>query len=353
MENKTQSKKMNWSLISKYRDQLLGIAIISIMIFHYTMDINKSLNPERFLFRIIYWYDSYFSAVGVEIFAALSGVGLYYSFCIDHNIKRFYFKRIKRLLIPYFIVAIPFWYIRDIYILDRDFNRMIKDLFFITFFTKGVTTFWYIFFSFVMYALFPIIFYLLSMHKYRCINFILLIVGSCSLSGLIYYTNEELYWNIYLAVTRIPVFIFGCFVAKYIKEEKSSSYIVWIILSVFGFSSRAVLYQRQMPNFLWQYILWLMMIGIVPFLILLLDKILIFQWLHSILGYVGHLSLELYMLHIVVRNLHNTLKLSMDKLNIIWFFLLISVFTLAEWLSKLTMYINRQLTFTDTSITKQ
>ena len=181
------------------------------------------------------------------------------------------------------------------------------------------------------------------MNQFRWINFILLIFGACSLSGFIYYTNEELYWNIYLAVTRIPVFIFGCFVAKYIKEEKSSPYIVWILLSVFGFSSRALLFQQQMPNFLWQYILWLMMVGIIPFFILLLEKILKFQWLYSILGHVGQLSLELYMLHIVVRNLYNTLKLTMDKLDIIWIFLLISVFALAEWLSKLTSYINNRL----------
>lgn len=346
MKNRTCFKEMNWNLISKYRDQLFGIAILSIMIFHYSMDFNKTLNPERFLFRAIYWSDLYFSAVGVEIFAALSGMGLYYSFSKDQNISHFYIRRIKRLLIPYLIVAIPFWYIRDIFILNRGFTRMIKDLCFVTFFTDGVTTFWYILFSIVMYALFPIIYHLLNTKKflntkkYRWMHFVLLIIGACTLSGCIYYLNENLYWNIYLAVTRIPVFIFGCFFAKYIKEGKTSPFIIWVLLAIFGFFIRAFLLQMQMPNFLWQYVLWFMMIGIVPFLIIILDKVLKYHWIHTTLGHVGRLSLELYMIHIAVRNLYNTLKLTMDKLGIIWVFLLVSVFALAEWLSKLTKIIN-------------
>lgn len=336
-------KKLNWNLISKYRNQLFGIAILSVMIFHYTMDVNKFINPARFLSKALYWYDSYISAVGVEMFAALSGMGLYYSFSKDNNIKSFYFRRIRRLLIPYIIVAVPFWYIRDIYILHRGYRRMIKDFCFITFFTDGVTTFWYIFFSIVMYLIFPFIYYLLKMKCMRWINFFALIFVSCSLCGIVYYANETLYWNIYLAVVRIPVFIFGCFVGKYIKEGKSSPYIVWIILSVCGFLGRHLLYKRAMPNFLWQYLLWILMLGVIPFLVLILEILKNYQWIHKILGIVGQHSLELYMIHIIVRNLHNTLKLTMNKLSIVWLFLLISVFVLSGWLAQLTAWINEKI----------
>ena len=53
-----------------------------------------------------------------EIFVFLSGMGLYYSFSKDSNVKKFYIKRYKRILIPYVIVAIAFWGIKDLLILE-------------------------------------------------------------------------------------------------------------------------------------------------------------------------------------------------------------------------------------------
>ena len=71
----------NLGLISEYRDELFGIAIIAIVIFHYCADFNGAIDiikekiyTEPFLLKtcILKDYFKWISSVGVEIFVFLS-----------------------------------------------------------------------------------------------------------------------------------------------------------------------------------------------------------------------------------------------------------------------------------------
>lgn len=67
--------KLNYSLISKYRALLMGIAILFIMFCH--LDVSQGHNgvPTTSLARALHVF-----TVGVDMFLFLSGVGLYYSY---------------------------------------------------------------------------------------------------------------------------------------------------------------------------------------------------------------------------------------------------------------------------------
>ena len=109
MNISVMNSKDNWNIFSKNRNAIYGVAIISIMIFHFFEDIansNLSGGGLGFLGKL---YNTFIGSVGVEFFVFLSGVGLYFSMSKDSNILHFFQKRIKRILPVYLMVAIPYW----------------------------------------------------------------------------------------------------------------------------------------------------------------------------------------------------------------------------------------------------
>ena len=118
MNISVMNSKDNWNIFSKNRNAIYGVAIISIMIFHFFEDIansNLSGGGLGFLGKL---YNTFIGSVGVEFFVFLSGVGLYFSMSKDSNILHFFQKRIKRILPAYLMVAIPYWIVIDLIILS-------------------------------------------------------------------------------------------------------------------------------------------------------------------------------------------------------------------------------------------
>ena len=99
--------KTNWNVFSKNRDAIYGVAIISIIIFHFFEDVASSnISGGRFAGEI---YNTFVGSVGVEFFIFLSGVGLYFSMTKDSRVRYFFQKRLKRILPTYLTVAVPYW----------------------------------------------------------------------------------------------------------------------------------------------------------------------------------------------------------------------------------------------------
>lgn len=82
-------------------------------------------------------YNTFIGSVGVEFFVFLSGVGLYFSMSKDSNILHFFQKRIKRILPAYLMVAIPYWIVIDLIIMQKGVKMFAFDFGFVTFLHKG------------------------------------------------------------------------------------------------------------------------------------------------------------------------------------------------------------------------
>jgi peptidoglycan/LPS O-acetylase OafA/YrhL len=124
------------SFISKYRNELYGIAILLIMLFHFTdvyVQHFGSFGSDSVKVVLISLYDRYVSSIGVELFVFLSGMSMYYSYTREPETHSFYAKRYKRILIPYFYAGGLFWIIKDIIILAEGMGRAVKDFLFISF----------------------------------------------------------------------------------------------------------------------------------------------------------------------------------------------------------------------------
>lgn len=88
MKNINRIQAMSFS---KYRSELMGVATVLVLIVH-------SFTCRVSYFPTILNTILSKSLVGVDIFLLLSGLGVYWSLYNDDNGKRFWLRRIERIL---------------------------------------------------------------------------------------------------------------------------------------------------------------------------------------------------------------------------------------------------------------
>lgn len=91
---------IKWSILSKYRNELYGISILWIILFHGLQFKNFSLSNELKILDGIIKHGN----CGVEIFLFLTGISLYYSLKSHDNLRIFYINRLKRIFLPLLII---------------------------------------------------------------------------------------------------------------------------------------------------------------------------------------------------------------------------------------------------------
>ena len=296
--------------ISKYRDELFGIAIIGIMAFHFSGDFQAAIKHgtigmEPFILKseLILWYREAISSIGVEIFVFLSGMGLYYSYTKNSNLGEFYIKRYKRILPPYLIVAAIFWVIKDFKFQGEGWLDYLKDISFWTFVTDGVRSIWFIALRIVLYLIFPLIYYFIYKCKHRGCGVFSLILVTYAIPIVLYYTNPELYHNIEIALTRIPLFVLGCFAGKYIKNGAKIPASTAVIFVLAGIAAKYCRVTLDFEPYIDRYLDGLYALGLV---IMLTGFLYAFEHcirFNRVLRFFGRYSLELYMVHVTLRNI--------------------------------------------------
>lgn len=76
--NKYMDLKTNWSIFSKNRSSIYGVAIISIIIYHYFEDVAALNLTGGGLRQICQLYNTFISSVGVEFFVFCPGWTLFF-----------------------------------------------------------------------------------------------------------------------------------------------------------------------------------------------------------------------------------------------------------------------------------
>ena len=97
--------------ISIYRSNIMGIATIMILCCH---AVGRNVSMPSELLKILN-----FGNYGVDIFLFVSGMGQYYSLlktenaglndCSQFGYKLWYISKLRRLLIPYFLIFVPYY----------------------------------------------------------------------------------------------------------------------------------------------------------------------------------------------------------------------------------------------------
>lgn len=223
-------EKPGYELISIYRSELMGFAILLIMFCHLdTAQTHNGIEVSA-LARILHTF-----TVGVDIFMFLSGFGLYYSYS---KRKPTYFSflkaRLSRVLPLYCEIAGITYLIYDLLINRLSFWSFLKDFSFLSWLLYGTTRYWFVLAICGFYCLFPLLYRFIHGGKYgfaKMLVFSLLwwvVIGY----GSVRFTLVSMFK---MPLDRLPIFMFGIYCGKLSKEKNKLSCAALSFFALFGY----------------------------------------------------------------------------------------------------------------------
>lgn len=307
LKRQDEKKRISWECLSTYRSALMGISILAIIFFHFGEGC-RIYDMHYSGFNV--WYQQYVGSAGVDGFLFLSGLGLYFSLKKNAGMAEFFKKRFKKILIPYFIIAIPAWFFLDLIHTQSGVTQYFSDLFFVSFFTEGTGWFWYIGMICVCYLIFPYIFRLMDggADMETCHMRVLTLVSFITvLAVILKLYAPDFFSNVNIALLRFTPFIAGSAAGRAVYEKRKMSYGVFGII-IFSFLLLPLAQNEQV--IITRYVRGLFYICVM-ILLAAAGECFKFRlrggWVLKILNWFGDYSLELYLSHVMVRKIMNTL----------------------------------------------
>lgn len=280
-----------FQLISKYRTELMGYAILGVFICHVVMRTQLHFFLLHEVPRFVY----------TQGFLFLSGFGLYYSFSNDGNLIRFFSKRIRRLYIPYFIMSLPFFLI-IVWANHQTLFDLLGYLTTLAFWVKGnYYGMWYIAVTIFLYFLFPIMFKWMFYRPHVggvLLRFLLLLI--CMFMAIFFLRNccLDYYAMIGKWINKTLMFPIGMLCGYFCKSGivLKKEYVIIMMTAL------TVLYMVTIVKvfFIKEHIRCLWGVFSLSIFFSVLDRSIYGKKLLSFLHWLGTYSLELYVLHVLV-----------------------------------------------------
>lgn len=318
---KIHASNLRWGLLSKYRTELMGIACLWVMLHHNFFDWPPSLSVLQNLIQ--------YGSLAVDIFLLLSGVGLYYVLQKNPPLDQFYRKRLSRVLIPYLLFAAPYWLWLDA---CADSGSFWQDLTQLSFpLCREITT-WYIPTIIVFYLVSPWVERFL-LGGSRRIRTAVLCFGWIAFCLAI--RDTTVYHNCEIGLTRFVIFTIGCCLGKYVHENRLLSplalplsigwlFVNWLLRRCFPFPTIWIRFS-YVPLALAVTLLW----------VWILERLQTRKALRRFLLFFGEHSLELYLTHILIRNVwvHYLGNRFLDPWGIIPYGLILLISVAVSWIA--------------------
>lgn len=310
MEKNIHKKRtLSFSILSECRNEIYGISIIWIMLFH------------GYLSKVVYFEDvpvaEYFGEflsrgnVGVEVFLFLSGICLYFSFIKNSSIILFMKKRLIRIYKPVFIICGVYWL--GLLICEKislpSFGLRLTAM---RFWISGDTKIWFVSVILVCYFLYPYLYhFIFDRENGEILRTVILIAAAVLATVLIMLDAPEVYDSIEIGLTRIVSFIIGCLVGKFVYERKEISSKWWLVFILMAVVYFIVLHMELIPKTNHKiYKRYWGLIGGIPLAFLFAGIIRHLPgWLRRCLSLFGNMSLELYLSHIILQGVYRENRL--------------------------------------------
>lgn len=282
---------MNFSSISKYRGELMGLAIVFIVLFHVSLG---RTNPFYGLHRL--------GNIGVDIFFFLSGMGLWFAWTKRPSVGHFLCRRFIRIY-PSWLVMATIFYLSD-YLGSQKYSSSVVDLLGDVlinwdFWLHDELTFWYIPATMVLYIVSP--FYMMLLRRNR--DYVWLTVLMLSWCAVVQWVlpihnavgHLEIFWS------RVPIFFIGINIGNLVMQQRRlEGSSLWLLLATFLMMFATCLYLEQVrhgrfPLFIERMLYIPMTVSFCLLMPLLLAKT--HRWLLAAIRWIGTLSLEIYLIH--------------------------------------------------------
>lgn len=265
--------KISLSLLSKYRTELMGFSAIGILMCHAT---GNNVAMPSFL-----WQICSLGQIGVSLFFLLSGMGMYYSLTKTQHgggVINWYRDRYIKLLVPYVLMAIPFFLWQDV-IIHANWEGFWFDITTIAYWTKGGGV-WFVGSIIPLYFIVPWWHKILNGKRWSWIPTLIVFITLLCFSS-------------FRRLGEVSFFFVGYEMGKHVKDGKTVDMIYWVLLP-------AVLYGvcHVVPSLEW---VPRSLLLVIPFLLLAtvcFDKI--GQGLKKPFVFMGKISLESYMANVML-----------------------------------------------------
>ena len=302
-------KKVDFNFydISTYKDEIYGVSIIWIMLFHAIailgLDYGKSfpvLSIADFLIG--------FGNMGVEVFLMCSGICLYFSFRKNSDIGDFLKKRLVRLMLPVIVIESIYWvYLCFFSSEGGGWTDFLERLFLLKFWITGDQQVYFVSMILLFYILYPYIYSILFSERRREggeLSRCVMLIAVCVLfTYLIMCGERDFYDRTEIALTRLPVFIFGCYLGKKVYEKKPIDRR-WFWIALIAAILQFIVLGAGFPEGICMRYFYLIGGTSITFLIPMILKVLSWERLNRFLAFFGRISLNLYLSHIVVIHLY-------------------------------------------------
>ena len=312
-------------LIPKFRKELFGFSIITIIFFHFFEDVSQLGDGSPF-FGAANVYNTVFGSVGVEIFIFLSGMGLFYSLSKNSNIINFYKRRASRVLPAYIIIGGLGWIVLDLVVLKCGFLQFLSDFSTVSFWTQGKRLVWYISFILIMYLVYPLIFKLLNVNSRAKSNILISVLISAVIifNIALSFLTPYFYDNTEVALWRTVIFLIGAWFGKALYKIEKLTYEFYLLIALSVAFMVLTNISGANPGFLWGIFDLRFQMTFYPFIIIIAATgfISLFdgRLINRGLSWLGGISLELYLSHVMLRAVFNSLGL---HTYIIWNYLIV------------------------------
>ena len=291
-------KNIELADISRYRGELMGAAMLFIILFHVQLPRSDMFFGLRRMGNI-----------GVDLFLFLSGIGLWFSWMKDRegeNLRQktvgFYLRRLLRIY-PTWLVMASLFYVGDFMgagKYSKDLADLLGDVLVNwDFWLHDELTFWYIPATMMLYMLAPPYMELIRRHPvYRWLPVVM--VMWCVIVQWVTPIHQavghiEIFWS------RVPIFFIGINMSEAVRGKQSvDGQAIWLILLMFGVALSASIFLEQVRH--GQFPLFVERMLYIPLTVttvLLLNAVFRHtpQWFNRALSFVGAVSLEIYLIH--------------------------------------------------------
>ncbi len=336
---KTKIKSLHFADLSKYKAEIYGISILWIMLFHAHPMFGVHYDFGKNFLKPIDTFIG-FGNMGVEIFLFCSGIFLYFSFVRNSDAFQFMCKRIARLFWPVILISGPYW-IYTCIIKNDSVLQFVSKCTMLDFWISGDQQIWFVSAIFLFYLIYPYIYGFMFKSKLsnEVVRLALMLVVVAVVTVSVCYIYPEYYTKIEIALTRLPVFIIGCYFGKLVYEKKTVSKYFYLLCFVITLASLVILNFGVLSG-MWRR--WFYLVGGIPmtFVIIWLLNILNCKQINKFFAFFGSISLNLYVSHVVVIRVYKFLPCK-DVRNVPIYLALMTVSVLVGWLAELVI---RQIT---------
>lgn len=283
---------MSYRILSKYRSELMGAAMLWVMFFH-AWDLDMG-------YPLLEWIRAA-GFGGVDIFILLSAMGLTMSLAKkEQDYASFMHRRAERILPAYYTVSLPYTLFLILYN-GIPWSALVWNSTLLYYWMHSAGAFnWYVAGIMTFYAVTPFCFRTLRDSRHREYLTGAGVVASFLLCQL--FVQED-YWRIVDVAYRVPVFFLGLLLGFYVLEDrKLGGKDVWFWLIWLGVGV-AYLLGSTLEQDVWMFPLChLFLFTTVPVCFVLgalFDKLPL-GWMRKFLRLVGENSLEIYLFNVSV-----------------------------------------------------